>query len=100
MYTGRVFGAEEAHARGLVSEVLAPDALLPRAAEIARDIADNTAPGSVALNRQLLWRMLGADHPLEAHRLESRASFLEKRPPHFTGKVSDTDFSKTWWPKA
>ena len=115
MYTGRVFGAEEAQARGLVSEVLAPDELLPRAAEIARDIADNTAPGSVALNRQLLWRMLGADHPLEAHRLESRAiaatvamadakegvaSFLEKRPPHFTGKVSDTDFSKTWWPKA
>jgi enoyl-CoA hydratase/carnithine racemase len=100
MYTGRVFGAEEAQAR---------------AVEIARDIAHNTAPSSVAMNRQLLWRMLGADHPLEAHRLESRAiaatvamadakegaaSFLEKRPPNFTGKVSDTDFSRSWWPKA
>jgi enoyl-CoA hydratase/carnithine racemase len=113
MLTGRVFDAAEALAGGLVSEVLAPDALLPRATAIARDIAENTAPASVALNRQLLWRMLGAAHPLEAHRLESRAiaatlgmpdategaqAFLEKRLPRFTGRVSDTDFTGMWWP--
>jgi enoyl-CoA hydratase/carnithine racemase len=115
MLTGRVFDAAEALSGGLVSEVLPPDALLERATAIARDIADNTAPASVALNRQLLWRMLGADHPLEAHRLESRAiaatlgmadaaegakSFLEKRPPNFTGRVSDTAFTGVWWDKS
>lgn len=101
--TGRVFGAQEALAHGLVSELLAPDALMPRAREIAADIAQNTSAISVALLRQLLWKMLGADHPMEAHKLESRCmfwtggqadaregilSFLEKRPPKFTMKPS------------
>ncbi|HEB91633.1 MAG TPA: enoyl-CoA hydratase [Deltaproteobacteria bacterium] len=101
--TGRVFDAEEARAGGLVSEVLEPDALLPRARELAREIAENTSAVSVALARQMMWQMLGASHPMEAHRLDSKAmnymgaredsregvmSFLEKRPPRFAMRVS------------
>jgi enoyl-CoA hydratase/carnithine racemase len=103
-YTGRVFPAVEALERGLVRSVHAADDLLPAAYELAREIADNTAPVSVALTRQMLWRMLGADHPMEAHRVDSRGiqsrgasadaregveSFLEKRTPVYPVKVSD-----------
>lgn len=103
-YSGRVFPATEALERGLVRSVHAPEDLLPAAQELAREIADNTAPVSVALTRQMLWRMLGADHPMEAHRVDSRGiqsrgasadaregveSFLEKRPPVYPVKVSD-----------
>jgi len=112
-YTGRVFSAEEARAGGLVSRVVAPDALLATARELAREIADNTSAVSIALIRQMLWRMLGADHPMEAHRLDSLSmwhtgrsadaregvtSFLEKRPPHFTGRPSkDMPPFYPWW---
>jgi enoyl-CoA hydratase/carnithine racemase len=112
-YTGRVFSAEEAHAGGLVSRVVAPDALLPAARELAREIADNTSAVSVALIRQMLWRMLGAEHPREAHRLDSLGmwytgrsadahegvtSFLQKRPPRFTGRPSkDMPPFYPWW---
>jgi enoyl-CoA hydratase/carnithine racemase len=113
--TGRVFGADEALARGLVRSLHDPDQLLPAAYELAREIVDHTSPLSVAVSRQLLWRMLGADHPMEAHKLDSRfvpalgagpdgaegvVSFLEKRPPRFPGKVS-TDLPADiypWWP--
>ena len=103
-YTGRMIGAEEAREARLVRSVHAPEDLLPAARAIAREIADNAAPVSVSLSRQMLWRMLGADHPMEAHRVDSRAinsrgasadaregvvSFLEKRAPHFPGKVSE-----------
>jgi enoyl-CoA hydratase/carnithine racemase len=103
-YSGRVFPAAEALERGLVRSVHAPEELLPAAIELAREIADNTAPVSVALTRQMLWRMLGADHPMEAHRVDSRGiqsrgasadskegveSFLEKRAPVYPVKVSD-----------
>jgi len=103
-YSGRVFPASEALERGLVRSVHAPDELLPAAIELAREIADNTAPVSVALTRQMLWRMLGADHPMQAHRVDSRGiqsrgasadskegveSFLEKRAPVYPVKVSD-----------
>lgn len=103
-YTGRMVGAEEARDAGLVRSVHDPDELLDAARAIAREIADNAAPVSVALTRRMLWRMLGADHPMDAHRVDSRAinsrgasddaregvmSFLEKRPPSFPGKVSD-----------
>jgi len=103
-YTGRVFPAGEALAGGLVRSVHAPDELLPAARAIAAEIAENTSPVSVALTRQMLWRMLGAAHPMEAHRVDSRGikergrsadsregvlSFLEKRPPNFPVKVSD-----------
>jgi len=103
-YSGRVFDAQEAYARGLVSQLTSPDELLSTAYALAREIADNTAPVSVALTRQMLWRMLGADHPMEAHKIDSRGiysrgrsadvregvvSFLEKRPAVFPDKVSD-----------
>ena len=111
--TGRVFPAEEALAAGLVRSLHAPDELLPAARALAAEVVREAAPVSVALSRQLMWRMLSADHPMRAHRQESRllldrgrgadvregvASFLEKRPPHFTGQVS-TDLPPTypWW---
>jgi enoyl-CoA hydratase/carnithine racemase len=102
-FTGRVFGAQEALERGLVRSVHAPHELLPAARALAREIADNTAPVSVALTRQMLWRMAGQDHPMKAHRVDSRAiqsrgqsadvregvsAFLEKRPAVYTDKVS------------
>jgi len=112
-YTGRVFGAEEARAGGLVSQVVAPEALLPAARALALEIAQNTSAVSVALIRQMLWRLLGAEHPREAHRLDSLGmwhtgrsadaregvtSFLEKRPPHFTGRPSkDMPPFYPWW---
>ena len=102
-FTGRVFPATEALAGGLVRSLHAPDDLLPAARALAAEIADNASPVSVALTRQMLWRMLGADHPMEAHRVDSRGilergrsadsregvvSFLEKRPAVFPLKVS------------
>jgi enoyl-CoA hydratase/carnithine racemase len=104
VYTGRLFSAEEALSGGLVRSIHEPEDLLPAAYAIAREIADNTSPVSVALSRQMMWRMLGANHPMEAHRVDSRGiqmrgrsadakegvvSFLEKRPAVFTDKVSD-----------
>lgn len=112
-FTGRVFDAAEAHRHGLVSEVLEPEDLLPRAQELAREIADNTSGVSVAMTRQMLWRMLGESHPMAAHKIDSRAvqmlgaaadaregvtSFLEKRPPNFTLKPSaDMPEVYPWW---
>ncbi|HET9018456.1 MAG TPA: crotonase/enoyl-CoA hydratase family protein [Acetobacteraceae bacterium] len=111
--TGRVFPAGEARAGGLVRSLHAPEELLPAARALAREIADNTAPVSVALSRQMMWRMLGADHPMEAHRIDSRGilargrsadvregvtAFLEKRPARFTDKVSsDMPAFFPWW---
>ena len=103
-YTGRVFGPDEAKDGRLVRSIHAPDDLLPAARAIAKEIVDNTAPVSVALTRQMLWRLLGADHPMEAHRVDSRGiasrgasadaregvtSFLEKRLAVFPVLVSD-----------
>ena len=103
-FTGRVFPASEALERGLVRSLHTQDDLLPAARELAREIVDNTAPVSVALTRQMLWRMLGASHPMEAHRVDSRGilsrgasadaregveSFLEKRTAVYPVKVSD-----------
>ena len=114
VYTGRVFPAEEAKEGGLVTRVVEPDRLLPAARELALEIARNTSAISVALARQLMWRMLGADHPMEAHRLDSRcmdwtgrsadahegvAAFLEKRPARFTLRPSaDMPPFYPWWP--
>jgi enoyl-CoA hydratase/carnithine racemase len=75
-YTGRIFDAAEALAAGLVRSVHPPDELLPAAQRLAGEIAESTAPVSVALNRQLLWRMLAAPHPHDAHVVESRALYL------------------------
>jgi enoyl-CoA hydratase/carnithine racemase len=111
--TGRVFDAEEAHQGGLVRSVHGPDDLLPFAHALAREIADNTSAVSVALARQMLWKMLGADHPMVAHQVDSQAiysmgrskdayegvqSFLEKRKPNFTMRPSsDMPPFFPWW---
>ena len=78
VFTGRVFSADEALEGGLVSRVVAPERLLPTARELALEIARNTGAVSVALARQLLWRMLGAAHPMDAHRLDSRSHGLDR----------------------
>jgi enoyl-CoA hydratase/carnithine racemase len=112
--TGRIFGPEEALAGGLVRSVHEPGDLLPAAYALAREIADNAAPVSAALARQMMWRMLGADHPMAAHQLDSRAvqargvsadaregvtAFLEKRPAAFPDRVSaDMPDFFPWWP--
>ncbi len=112
-FSGRVFGADEALKGGLVRSVHAAADLLPAARALALEIAENTAPVSVALTRQMLWRMLGAASPWDAHRLDSRAiwargrsgdakegvvSFLEKRVPSYPDRVSENmpDFFP-WW---
>jgi enoyl-CoA hydratase/carnithine racemase len=113
VYSGRVFDAAEALAGGLVSRVVAPEALLPAALGLAREIADHTSAVSVALARQMLWKLLGADHPMAAHRLDSLAmywtgrsadayegvaAFLARRPARFTLRPS-TDMPPfyPWW---
>ena len=111
--TARVFKAEEAMAGGLVRSVHSPDELLPAARELADEIAINAAPVSVALTRQMMWRMLGADHPMEAHKVDSRGvystgrsrdafegvtAFLEKRPAAWTMRPSaDMPEWYPWW---
>jgi enoyl-CoA hydratase/carnithine racemase len=64
VYSGRVFGAQEAYDKKLVSELLEPEELMPRARQMALDIVKNTSSMSIALCRQLMWKMLGADHPM------------------------------------
>ncbi len=111
--TGRIFPAQEALAGRLVSRVLPAADLLPAAQALGREIAENTSAVSVALARQMMWRMLGAAHPLEAHLVDSKAiyamgrsadayegvqSFLEKRPPRFSLRVSkDMPAFFPWW---
>lgn len=111
--TGRMVAAQEALSAGLVNSLHARDDLLPAVYAYAREIAENTSPVSVALTRQMIWRMAGADHPMAAHRLDSRgvysrgrsadaregvASFLEKRKPQFTDTVSgEMPDYYPWW---
>jgi enoyl-CoA hydratase/carnithine racemase len=112
-YSGRVFDAEEAKAGGLVRSIHAPEDLMHAARTLAREIADNTSAVSVAMTRAMMWRLMSTDHPMEAHKIDSRAiytlsrgadaregiaSFLEKRKPMYPGKVSEDmpDFYP-WW---
>ncbi len=109
-YTGRVFPASEAKEKGLVRSLHEPGELLISARDLALEIAANTAPVSIAITRQMIWRMAGASHPMEAHMADSRGiqlrgaqadtregvtSFLEKRPPAFPDKVSK-DLPDIW----
>lgn len=112
-YSGRIFDATEALERGFVRSIHKENDLLPAARDLAHEFAEQTSSISVALIRHMMWKMLGADHPMEAHKLDSRGiyhtgkspdakegvqSFLEKRPAEFTGKVS-TDMPEffPWW---
>ncbi len=111
--TGRIFSPQEALANGLISRVEKPENLLPAARGLAREIADHASPVANALTRQLLWRMLGVDHPMEAHKIDSKCmyylgmsadstegalSFLEKRPPRFKLKPSsEMPGFYPWW---
>lgn len=113
MYSGEVFGAQDALDAGLLGEIVEPDALLDRAHELARQIATQTSAVSIALIRQLEWKGLSTAHPGEIQRLEGEltrgargtpdaregiTSFLEQRAPHFTGTVSrDLPALYPWW---
>ena len=112
-YSGRVFPAQEALDGGLLRSLHEPEDLLSAARAIAEDIRDNTAPVSVALTRHMMWKMLGADHPMEAHKIDSRGihyrgksedskegvmAFLEKRDAQFPNTVSsDLPEFYPWW---
>lgn len=102
--TGRIFRAAEAENSGLLHRVVPADQVLPVARALAEEIVENTAPVSVALTRQMLWRLAGASHPMQAHRIDSQAlsargvspdvaegvaAFTERRPPNFPVRVSD-----------
>lgn len=112
-YSGKVFPASEAMDGGLLRSLHEPEDLLVEAKKIAAEIRDNTSAVSITLVRHMMWKMLGADHPMEAHKIDSRGiyhrgkspdskegvvSFLEKRPAEFPGKVS-TDMPEffPWW---
>lgn len=115
LISGRVFSTQEGLQAGLLHRVLPAEDLLPAAMEKAREIIENTSSISVALTKQLVWRMLGAEHPMEAHRIESKAvffmgrsedcregvnAFLEKRKPNFPMKLSrDLPDFYPWWPE-
>ena len=112
-FSGRVFSPEEAKEGGLIRSIHPANELLEEANKIAQEIVENTSPVSVAMTRQMLWKLLGADHPMEAHKVDSRAiyelgqggdakegveSFLEKRSPEFPSKVSkDMPEFFPWW---
>jgi enoyl-CoA hydratase/carnithine racemase len=113
--SGRLFDAGEALAHGLVRSVLPPEQLLPAARALAHEMTSMSAPVSIALTRQLLWRGLTLSDPFDAHRIESRSvyalgrspdaregisAYLEKREVHFPGRVSqDMPDFYPWWPK-
>ena len=110
-YSAEIFKADEAARHRLVSEVLAPEQLLPRAQAIAQVIANQRSPVSVALTRQMMFRNAALEHPREAHKLESLAmfyasagdgkegvaAFLEKREPVFTSQASAMPAFYPWW---
>lgn len=115
-YTGRIFDAEEARNGGLIKDIYSLSELMDAARGLAREIADNTSAVSVAMTRAMMWRLPNGSHPMEAHKIDSRAiyrlsrgadakegiaSFLEKRAPQYPGKVSEDmpDFYP-WWDAA
>ena len=113
VYSGRVFPASEALSGGLVKSVHAPNELLAAARALAKEFCDQTSAVSIALSRQMMWRMLGASHPMEAHKVDSRgifhmgqsadvaegvSSFLEKRPANFKMSASkEMPPYYPWW---
>ena len=112
-FSGDVFDANQALQAGLIKEITTPEKLMPRAVEIAIELTKKSSPVSIALTRQMMWKMLGADHPIEAHKIDSRGiqirgssrdgvegikSFLEKRPANFIDSVNkDMPDYYPWW---
>ena len=112
-FSGDVFDANQALQAGLIKEITTPEGLMPRAVEIATELTKKSSPVSIALTRQMMWKMLGADHPIEAHKIDSRGiqirgssrdgvegikSFLEKRPANFMDSVTkDMPDYYPWW---
>ena len=112
-FSGDVFDANQALQAGLIKEITTPEKLMPRAVEIATELTKKSSPVSIALTRQMMWKMLGADHPIEAHKIDSRGiqirgssrdgvegikSFLEKRPANFIDSVNkDMPDYYPWW---
>ena len=112
-FSGDVFDANQAFQAGLIKEITTPEELMPRAVEIATELTKKSSPVSIALTRQMMWKMLGADHPIEAHKIDSRGiqirgssrdgvegikSFLEKRPAKFMDSVTkDMPDYYPWW---
>ena len=103
VYSGRVFDAQEALAKGLVQSLHEPEDLLDAAVELANKVTSASAPVSIAVSRRMIWSMMGAEHPMDAHRIDSRAlqsrgqssdvkegisAFLEKREAHYPDRVS------------
>jgi enoyl-CoA hydratase/carnithine racemase len=115
-FSGRVFSAAEALEKRFVRSLHKPDELMPVARELAHEFADQTSSVSIAMIRQMMWKMLAVDHPVEAHNVDTRGvfftgksadaregvqSFLEKRPPQFPDKVSENmpEFFPWWTPR-
>jgi enoyl-CoA hydratase/carnithine racemase len=112
-YAGRLVGSPEALQRNLVSAVHPPTELMAAARALARSFLESSSPVAVSLTRQMMWRMLGSDHPMEAHKIESRgltargnsadakegiSAFVEKRSAHFPDRVSsDMPSFYPWW---
>jgi 1,4-dihydroxy-2-naphthoyl-CoA synthase len=113
--SGRLFDANEALSSHLVSEVVDPVYLLAHARSIARKLIDRSSSVSIMATRRMTLQMLGADHPMRAHELESRAiaqmrdlpdfkeglaAFLEKRDAQFPMKLNaDRLIGFPWWKK-
>ena len=112
-YSGRIIDAQEALQLNLVSSIHDSEKLLSNALDITKKMVQNSAPVSISLTRQMLWRSLESSGPYDAHVIESKAidsrgasedakegvsSFLGKRPAEFKNKVSsDMPEFFPWW---